>query len=207
MDDAEHLVLHALVVKGFCSDEAAAEATGLALDAVAGALSQLDQAGLVRYRDGRICGWSPLPPARDLHRSLLEGPLAAADRDAAVAVYQRFSELNTEFKQVCTDWQLRTSRDGTATPNDHSDATYDAAVIARLGEIHGVASQLCAELAPGLPRVARYQSRLAAALAAIQAGDRDRFTRPLCGSYHDVWMELHQDLIVTLGLARTAADA
>jgi hypothetical protein len=203
----DQLLLHALVIKGFCSDEAAAEATGLPLDAVTRTLARLSDAGLVRYRDGRISGWSPLAPARDQHRLLLDGPLAAADRDAALAVYERFSAINTDFKQVCGDWQVRTAADGTSTPNDHSDAGYDAAVVARLGAIHADASALCAELEPGLPRVARYHARLAAALAAVEAGDHDRFTRPLGGSYHDVWMELHHDLILTLGVTRTAADA
>jgi len=26
----------------------------------------------------------------------------------------------------------------------------------------------------------------------------------MCGSYHDVWMELHEDLILTLGIDRAA---
>jgi len=28
----------------------------------------------------------------------------------------------------------------------------------------------------------------------------------MSGSYHDLWMELHQDLMCTLGRERTAAD-
>ena len=28
------------------------------------------------------------------------------------------------------------------------------------------------------------------------------FTGVMCGSYHDVWMELHEDLILTLGVDR-----
>ena len=32
-------------------------------------------------------------------------------------------------------------------------------------------------------------------------------TKPLTGSYHDVWMELHEDLLLTLGLAREDAPA
>jgi hypothetical protein len=28
----------------------------------------------------------------------------------------------------------------------------------------------------------------------------------MADSYHDIWMELHQDLLVTMQLQRTAAD-
>jgi hypothetical protein len=55
--------------------------------------------------------------------------------------------------------------------------------------------------------MAGYGRRLSRALARVQAGDGDGFTRPLTNSYHDVWMELHEDLVATLGLVRTAADA
>ena len=40
-----------------------------------------------------------------------------------------------------------------------------------------------------------------------EAGDHDRMTKPLNNSYHDIWMEMHEDLIATLGLKRTEADA
>ena len=36
----------------------------------------------------------------------------------------------------------------------------------------------------------------------MQAGDHHLFTGVMCGSYHDVWMELHEDLILTLGIDR-----
>jgi len=36
------------------------------------------------------------------------------------------------------------------------------------------------------------------------AGETKMFTGVMCGSYHDVWMELHEDLILTQGIDRTA---
>ena len=36
----------------------------------------------------------------------------------------------------------------------------------------------------------------------VAAGDHHLFTGVMCGSYHDVWMELHEDLILTLGIDR-----
>jgi len=49
--------------------------------------------------------------------------------------------------------------------------------------------------------------RVIAALEAVQAGDHERLAAPLRDSYHDVWMELHQDLLLSLDRQRTAADA
>ena len=105
--------------------------------------------------------------------------------------YHRFLELNEVFKQLCTDWQVR----GDAQ-NDHTDAAYDADCIARL-------TQLCADTHPtiegfasALPRMARYSPRLDESAAKVAAGDTKLFTGVMCGSFHDVWMELHEDLIV-----------
>jgi len=35
-------------------------------------------------------------------------------------------------------------------------------------------------------------------------GETNMFTGVMCGSYHDAWMELHEDLILTQGIDRTA---
>ena len=40
----------------------------------------------------------------------------------------------------------------------------------------------------------------------MRAGDPAGFARPLTNSYHDVWMELHEDLLVSLDLTRSGAD-
>ena len=44
------------------------------------------------------------------------------------------------------------------------------------------------------------------AYARVAAGDTDYFTKPLIGSYHDVWMELHEDLLTTLGIERKEGE-
>ena len=53
----------------------------------------------------------------------------------------------------------------------------------------------------------RSRPRLTAALGRVEAGEIEGLTKPLANSYHDIWMELHEDLIVTLQLTRTEADA
>ena len=59
----------------------------------------------------------------------------------------------------------------------------------------------------GMPRRPVKLLMATSALSRVESGDRDGFTRPLANSYHDIWMELHEDLLTGLKLARTAADA
>jgi hypothetical protein len=127
--------------------------------------------------------------------------------DPAARLYQEFRTLNAEFKVLCTCWQLR---DPAAIPlvlNDHSDAGYDAAVIAGLGRLHARADDLLRHGSAALAGLAGYRGRLGRALAGLVAGDTSKFTAPAAGSYHDIWMELHEYLLLKLGLPREEEDA
>ena len=57
-----------------------------------------------------------------------------------------------------------------------------------------------------LPRFASYALRLTRALERFKGGDGAALARPLSGSYHDVWMELHQDLLLSLAKERGDSD-
>jgi len=137
---------------------------------------------------------------------LLSADLESSGQRAIVLdAYEMFLPINGDFKQVCTAWQLRESPSGETVPNDHSDGAYDGEVIRNLEEIHRRILDPLSELA-SVSRFARYQPRLEDALAKVRAGDPDGFARPLTNSYHDVWMELHEDLLVSLDLTRSGAD-
>jgi hypothetical protein len=203
VSDPDFVVMHGLRLKGFAEVWVLAELTSLSHTDVAGRLEVAATAELVQRRDGRISGWTLTPAGRARHAELLDEDLAAAGcRPALRAVYPRFEEHNAALKTLCTDWQLRNGE-----PNDHADARYDGVVIGRLRTLNDAVGPLCAEMAGHLSRLAPYGPRLSAALGRVEAGDRDGFTRPLANSYHDIWMELHEDLIASLGLTRTAADA
>ena len=73
-------------------------------------------------------------------------------------------------------------------------------------EVHADATPLIDRLAGCLERFDRYGPRLQAAVAKIEAGDLDWFTRPLIDSYHTVWFELHEDLLSTLGRERASEE-
>ena len=53
-----------------------------------------------------------------------------------------------------------------------------------------------------VPRLSRYSAKLQAALDNVHAGETAWLSRPLIDSYHTVWFELHEELIVAAGLTR-----
>ncbi len=55
-----------------------------------------------------------------------------------------------------------------------------------------------------IERLSPYSSRLTVVLGRVQQGETNMFTGVMCGSYHDAWMELHEDLILTQGIDRAA---
>lgn len=135
---------------------------------------------------------------------LLAAERATVDQEALKSVYHgTFDALNTTFKQLVTDWQLI---DGTR-PNDHSDAAYDGAIVARLGELHQQLVPLLDRFTGFAPRLSGYRERFGAALDKVRAGDHSWLARPLVDSYHTVWFELHEELIGLAGSSRAQEAA
>ncbi len=200
-----NLLLHVARVKGLAPLEILADMAGVPHTDAKNGLTLLQSVGHIEWKDGRFPGWKITPSGRDAHKTILEQEVSAPTfpRTFLSQVYDGFTPLNTSFKTLCTAWQIR---EGTNDMNDHSDQGYDRRVIGRLEAIHSEACSAIETLATGLARLATYGPRLTNALARVKAGDHGAFTRPLADSYHDIWMELHQDLLVTLGLERTAAD-
>ena len=200
--DLRTLVLHGLRLKGFAEADAVAESASIPHEETAAALEELVDQGLAARREGRISGYTLTPAGRVQHAHLLAEELDRAGVRAAVQdTYRRFLGLNGGLLEVCTEWQLR-EVDGQSGLNDHSDPSYDAAVIAQLALLHAKAAPICAELAASLARYAPYGPRLGDALQRVLAGDTDWFTKPMIPSYHTVWFELHEDLLATLGIER-----
>ncbi len=180
--------------------EGVAQDAGLLEDQAAAVLDELAEQGQVRYLDGkRAHGWMLLGPGRAEGERLVAAEIEEAGvRPRIHEEYESFLVLDPELKAVCTDFQMRDSQ----TLNDHSDPEYDGAVIARLAEIDRGVQPVIARLADALDRFGHYGGRLGAALNRVMDGDIDWFTKPSVDSYHEVWFELHEDLLVTLGLDR-----
>ena len=202
VSDPDFLVLHALRLKGFIAADAVAELTGLAEPEVITHLETSRDAGTATYREGRLSGWSLTPAGRSHHAELIAAEVAsAACQEGIDADYRNFLQVNQTLLGVCTDWQLRTVG-GEQVINDHNDPAHDKAVIGRLREVDDAVQPVCESLAEQLVRFAGYGPRLARAVANVENGDVDWFTKPLIDSYHTVWFELHEDLLATLAIER-----
>jgi DNA-binding MarR family transcriptional regulator len=191
------LVLHVLRLKGLASTEGLAEATGLSDGSARDIAARLAEEELARYRDGRMNGYSLTAAGKAAHAEALADDIAdEAVRTAVAGAYEDFVALNGRFKQACTDWQTKRGGDETVT-NDHGDADYDAAVIEQLAAVHAAVVPMLETLSAALPRFGRYRDRLTAALDRVRTGEPTALAKPMSNSYHDIWMELHQDLLTS----------
>jgi len=186
-------VLQAVRLKGRIMPADVAATVGEAPSTVAEAVGAATDAGLLI--EGKTLRLSP--EGRIRLDQLLAAERRNTDQAAIVAAYDQFRSVNADFKALVADWQLK---DG--EPNPHDDAEYDAAILARLADVHERVTPIAEAVAHELPRLASYSDKLAAALAKVQSGETTWLTRPIVDSYHTVWFELHEELILAAGLTR-----
>jgi hypothetical protein len=195
----EFQTFHALRIKGFATVDTLVEMTTQPSGDVEAHLASFSASSQVQFRENRGL-WQLTPDGRAAHADLLAADLTGIDAATVLAEhYSPFVEINSAFKELCSDWQLR---DG--APNDHADADYDAIVVARLAEMNAAAQPVVTGMGAAFDRLSPYAPRLEVTLARVQAGENKMFTGVMCGSFHDVWMELHEDLILTQGIDRAA---
>lgn len=197
-DHERFLAVHALKVRGVATAVDLADITGEDLGPV---LEELTGEELVKLRTGRVGGYVLTRTGREAHPALLAGAVSDGERAGVARTYEGFLPINGRFKEICTRWQMRGPE-----PNDHSDPDYDAAVVDELAQVHAEVVEALAPAAGASVRFDRYPVRFEAALQKVRGGDVSAFARPMSNSYHDVWMELHQDLMLTLGRERGADD-
>ncbi|MEV0236252.1 transcriptional regulator [Nonomuraea sp. NPDC050786] len=195
------LVLHTLRCMGFTVLARVAEASGLPEADVESELIDLAVAGLVTHTRGDFGGWGITEAGRAADAERISAELDAAGARAAVAAaYDAFLPLNGELLDLCAAWQTR-SAGGVLTLNDHADPAYDSRVLDRLTDFDRRADVVIADLTAALPRFRRYRARLTDALTRARAGEPEYVTDSMA-SYHTVWFQLHEDLLVTLGIPR-----
>ena len=126
----------------------------------------------------------PTPEGTAAAGKLLRLPPGSQQEQELDPLFDGFLPINRRLRDVCSAWQSRP--DG--TPNDHSDGAYDDTIRDRMAAIE--------------PRLAGYRPRLQEALDKFDEGESAWLASPLKDSYHTVWMHLHQELILMLGLTR-----
>ena len=196
-------VIRALAIKGLVTADSLAPAVRGSPEQVSALLDGLMVAGLVESMSGAFRLTGPGATRAD--------ELMAADRSSwgvanAAAALDAFVALDRRMKEAVTAWQLKGTA-GEPVLNDHTDAAYDAAVLARLADLHADASAWLESLLPGLARLVAYRERLVVAMRLVEEGDRRFVASPVVDSYHGVWFELHEDLIRLAGRDRAAETA
>jgi hypothetical protein len=202
-DEPAITLLLLLRLKAFAPTERLAALLDRSVDQVDVELVELAERGWVQHREGLAAGWSLTPEGRRVGQQLLR---AEAERAGALAplddCYRRFLPLNAELLSVCTDWQTVVV-DGEHVANDHTDAERDARVLARLDALHTATRPVLEDLGDSLGRFSSYGGRLDRAHGHVRQGRTEWIAKPTVDSYHGIWFELHEHLLVTLDRDRS----
>lgn len=189
----EYSILHALKVRGFTEAQPLSESTGLATAEIEKILAKAVEDGHVKHRTGRITGYLLTADGRKRHAQLRANVLTTDEISALEPAYESFLTPNKEFKAVTTDWQLVAAGD-------------ISVVLPRLTAVHEQLSLVLTAASSAMKRFSYYQPRFDRSFEAFSNGDGKALAAPMTDSYHDVWMELHEDLLTTLGRERTDKD-
>jgi pyruvate, orthophosphate dikinase len=190
--------IQALAVVGMAAAEGVARAVLVPVTDVQPLLDRLVADGSATAPGGT---YRLTDAGRARRAELLAAEQAAIGADGAVAALDALLTYDGRVKAVVTDLQLRQTDAGPVL-NDHADAAYDAAVVARLAALHEEAAAWLTGLEPRWPRAGRYRVRLGTALERTVAGDLRFVASPRVDSYHGVWFELHEELILLAGRTR-----
>ena len=123
----------------------------------------------------------------------------------AEAALDAFHTLDLRVKEAVTAWQLR-EVDGARVLNDHTDPAYDAGVLDQLAGLHHDTGEWLQSTSEAPPELGRYLSRLERALGLARQ-DQRFVASPRVDSYHGVWFELHEELILLAGRSRAQEAA
>jgi hypothetical protein len=173
---------------------------GMVRGAPDGATAKLVEQGLAMIK-GPITMATPEGTAAA--GKLLRLPPGSQEEQELDKLFDGFLPINRRLRDVCSAWQTRP--DG--MPNDHSDGAYDDTIRDRLDEVHSGIGPVLRRMAAVQPRLAGYRPRLQEALDKFDDGESNWLASPLMDSYHTVWMQLHQELILSLGLTRADDEA
>jgi hypothetical protein len=202
--DPELLVLHAVRLLGMAEDHEVAARFGLD-PAVAGELLlDFEARGWVTHVDfAGTGGWTLTDSGRAENERRLAEELTGTDsRPVVVAAHGHFLSRNGRLLRAATDWQLRPSRTDPLAVNDHTDREWDQRVLDELSLMSEELREIDQMLSAQLTRFSGYDERFASALDRVRQGELGWVNRPRADSCHTVWMQLHEDLLATLGLQR-----
>lgn len=202
----ELLALHAVRLKGMADDDAIAARFGLDPSVVREFLLDFQAVGWVTRVDfAGTGGWTLTGLGHAENERQLADELAMTDSLRTVnGAYLEFLPHNDRLLRASTDWQLRPNKADPLAANDHGDEEWDKRVLDTLSELSHNLRTVCLKLGGQLARFQGYDDRFSAALERAERGEHSWVNLPRVDSCHTVWMELHEDLLATLGIQRGA---
>jgi hypothetical protein len=200
----ELLTLHAVRLKGMADDDEVAARFGLEPAVARESLLDFQAVGWVTRVDfAGTGGWTLTGAGSTENERQLAHELAVTDsREAIYGAYREFLLHNDRLLRASTDWQLRPSKADPLAVNDHTATEWDRRVLDELTVLSHDLGAVCLELSSQLARFAGYDHRFVTALTRAEQGEHSWVNRPRADSCHTVWMELHEDLLATLGIQR-----
>jgi hypothetical protein len=204
----ELLALHGIRVLGAATAGEVAARYRLDADDVQEHLLDCEARGWVRtYAFAGRTTWSITDSGRKENERQLSAELdAAGAREIAAEAHAAFLPLNRRLGTACTQWQIRPTPWDPLAANDHTDWRWDERILKTLASLGTALDRACAPLVQALPRFDGHVDRYRAALARVDRGERAWVDAPDRASCHIVWIQLHEDLIATLGIERGTDD-
>jgi len=198
------LVLHAVRLLGFADEGRVADRFALDRGDVLECLEDFEAFGWVqRSRFAGTGGWSLTDAGRTQNCAQLAAELDSAGvQPVVVAALTAFEPLNARFLDAVTRWQIHPMPGDPLANNDHTDPRWDDRVIADLVGLRSALDQVCTPLVAALARFNGYQPRYARAADRIRRGETRWIDGLGIDSCHVVWIQLHEDLLATLGVDR-----
>lgn len=161
-----------------------------------GVLVSLKATGMVESSSG-LC-WLSEDGKTTLRRTLQE-----AFKDVSAIIEQEvwpvFRKLDVELKKTCTMWQVKP--DGSQNPHDVPE--YDFHVLETLQDIHKELLRLMGSKDVVQHKCASLLADMNIAMGRVGNGEFDFVVGLSVNSYHNLWRELHEQLLNALGLERT----
>ena len=202
--DPELLVLHAVRLLGMAEDDGVAARFDLDPATASELLLDFEARGWVTHVEfAGTGGWTLTDSGRTENERRLAEELAGTNSGPVLAdAHGQFLPHNARLLRAATDWQLRPSRTDPLAVNDHTDREWDQRVLDELALLSDELREIDQALSTRLTRFSGYAERFGAALDRVRRGDVGWVNRPRVDSCHTVWMQLHEDLLATLGLPR-----
>lgn len=147
--------------------------------------------------------WSMTDLGRRSTEELLAAQLDGSGRRAEVLdAHSGFVPLNHRLGPLMTRWQLRPTPEDPLAFNDHLDPRYDACVLQELVRLAQDLRPVTAALGSALPRFEVHEPRISSAVERALEGEHRWVDSPEVASMNIVWIQLHEDLLATLGMER-----